>query len=234
MLDLKEQTFGRLTVLLPTSERRNTSVVWKCRCDCTGKIVKVSARHLKEGNTKSCGCLHKEAAKQQGFANKKHGASRSEYKDGSDQLDYVIWTGIKRRCYNKKDPSYKRYGAKGINLCKTWKNSFEKFAIYIRTLENCPSDSVLVSRFEGKRLKVSIDRINNKGNYEVGNIKWSTSKQQARNRKSNVIVEYKGETLTLIDAVEKHSDLPYDVVRERVRRYGWSLEKALKTPSRLS
>lgn len=221
--NLVGQKFNKLLVIKDTGkiDSSNSSIL-KCRCDCPKEtITLVPARHLKSGHTKSCGCL-----------SYKHGASQSPFMKGSNQLDYVIWCQMKQRCKDKNHISYKYYGKNNITVCKEWVKDFILFSKYIRTLENCPSEDVLCSRLKGKRIKMSIDRIDNCGNYEPGNIKWSTSKEQNNNRRSNKIVIYKGQEMSFSEMCDKYAVVKYHIVYQRIYRDGWSIEDALKTPSR--
>lgn len=223
--DLKGQVFGKLTVMYLTNEKNGTNVVWMCQCSCKNKTLKkVNSGNLRSGNIQSCGCLH-------GDVVRKHGACKTSSKEGQTQLDYVIWRKIKERCYNVNAPNYKDYGGRGISMSKKWKDSFIAFAAYIRRLENCPSDEVLTSRLKGKRIKVSIDRINNDKDYKPSNIKWSTPKEQNNNSRKNIIVEYKGKKMTLAQAAEKYGKVSYKTVHLRYRKQGWSIQRALETIS---
>ena len=127
---------------------------------------------------------------------------------------YDIWKGILRRCTNKKCKAYPRYGGRGITVCEHW-----------RSLENFIAD--MSPRPEGK----SIDRIDNDGNYEPSNVRWSSAKQQANNTRSNRLHTLNGETKTLMEwcatlGINRSS------VSKRVVVMGWSLEKALTVPPR--
>lgn len=230
--DLVGLVFERLTVLKKTNNRdASGSIQWLCKCSCENETkVKVSTNKLNTGHTRSCGCLQKESAKIQGLASRKHGAAKIKKQKGGAQLDYSIWAGMKNRCYNKNSPKYPRYGGRGIKVCKEWRDDFSLFASYIRTLPNCPSDEMLKSRFYGKRIPRTIDRIKNDKDYKPGNIKWSTSKEQASNRSTNVVIKYKGKEMTLKQAVEAYSSVPYSVVRDRYNKYGWDLKSALTKP----
>lgn len=117
-----------------------------------------------------------------------------------------------QRCQNPNNNWYKEYGQRGIAVCQRWSESFENF------LED------MGRRPDGH----SLDRINNAGNYEPSNCKWSTAKQQARNRRNNRIVTYQGVNMSLAEACEKIG-IGQLVVGNRLRR-GWDIEDALHTP----
>jgi hypothetical protein len=217
IVDLTGQVFSRLTVKSITDERYGPNVVWFCECDC-GNTIKVSGYRLKSGNVKSCGCLRKETTIERST---KHG----ETANGIIHRDYHIWSSLKKRCYNKKSKYYKDYGGRGIKVHSEWKNDFAEFARYIRSLPNYPNPD--------KNTDITLDRIDNNKDYKPGNLKWSSKKEQANNRRSNIIVTYKGTKGTLKEIVEKFTSLPYSLVRSRVVDLKWSLKKALTTPSRI-
>lgn len=159
--DLTGFRFGRLVALKcvgpykakPASEPK---LAWRCKCDC-GKEVDVVRGSLVSGLTLSCGCLNREKA-----------ASRSLTHGGSHTDIYRTWQHMIGRCHRKSDGAWKDYGGRGISVCKEWRNDFKKFAEYIGQK---PSP------------RHSIDRINNDGNYEPGNVRWATAEQQARNKR---------------------------------------------------
>jgi len=122
---------------------------------------------------KSCGCVHMKLV---GIANTKHGYFKNEHK----LRLYRIWDAMKGRCYAKNRKFYENYGGRGITICESWKNDFVKFKDW--ALEN------------GYRDDLSIDRIDNDGNYEPNNCKFSTAKEQQRNTRRNRIITYKDET----------------------------------------
>jgi hypothetical protein len=224
--DLTNATFGRLIALSPSTERCGTSIMWKCKCSCGNNLL-VSSAHLKSGHTKSCGCLQKESIKARSF---KHGACKTKDIEGDVQLDYCIWMGIKSRCYNKNSEKYCLYGGVGIKVYKPWIKDFLNFAKYIRSLPNCPSESLLKSRGGGKRLLRTLDRMNNRGSYTPGNLRWATKKEQANNCTSNRSVLYKNKKMTLSEAVDKYSVVCYKTVYNRLFLLDWTLKQALTTP----
>lgn len=163
-IDLTNITFGRLTVVeevTPSiSPSGYKSVRWLCTCSCgSGKEVLVTTAHLRSGNTKSCGCLHKEKVS-------------NHNKSGTPE--HNTWRNIKARCYNKNNEDYPDYGGRGIKMCSRWLDSFENF---FEDMGPRPSN------------KHSIERIDVNEGYSCVNCKWIENKNQARNkrkRKDNV------------------------------------------------
>ncbi len=197
-------TISRLKLLsLPYVIAKGEMIDVECSCG-TRKTMYWS--NVKFGKSQSCGCLARERASAHQL---RHGLSK---KPGA----YKSWYGMKGRCYNKNNPKFPNYGARGIVVCERWRRSFDNF------LED------MGHPHPGQ----SIDRINNDGNYEPGNCRWSYSIQQARNKTTTNYVFVEGVRMSLVEAVEKHSALPYQVVWDRITRYGWSTEDALNKPSR--
>lgn len=137
---------------------------------------------------------------------------------GSRSPEYRIWTHIKRRCHRKQDPAFKKYGAKGISVCAEWR---ESFAAFYNWMGPRPSPDH------------SVDRIDPRGNYEPGNVRWADHFTQANNRTNNVLVSYRGKQMTFAEAwrsagmrVTKQS------AWNRFNRFGWTLEDSVeKAPS---
>ncbi len=115
-IDLKGQRFGKLMVIRDSKKRTGTRhgdghIIWACRCDC-GKRTMVISGNLRNGYTRSCGCLKDEQTKVKGKANLKHGDTNSRL--------YTTWLNFKRKCYNPNTINFDRYGGRGIRICKEW------------------------------------------------------------------------------------------------------------------
>lgn len=137
------------------------------------------------------------------------------YKHGlSDTRIYRIWKNMNDRCTNPNRHNYNLYGGKGIEVCDEWINDVNKF--YEWSLEN------------GYRDDLSIDRIDSDKNYEPSNCRWATIGGQAFNRKSTILIDYKGEVKSLTKWCET-LNLPYQTIKKRYHR-GMSFEKAISTP----
>lgn len=190
--------FGRLTVDESEKQKRGRKVKWRAQCDC-GNVLEIRADSLKNGHTQSCGCLHRDVVRtMQGL---------------SDHPLFAVWKGMLARCARDipTQDNFDYYGGRGITVCKKWAESFEAFVADV-----------------GKRPSPDhqIDRKENNGNYEPGNVFWATRKQQGRNKRNNVIVEVHGRSMCLVEAVEL-LNLPYQRVHLRLRR-GWPAERALE------
>lgn len=176
-IDITGQSFGRLTVIKECEERRNGKLFWHCKCEC-GNYTDVVSQHLRNESTRSCGCLFTDELTKRLTT---HGLTKRGAKKPSE---YNVWSGMLSRCSNVKEDRYKDYGGRGITVCERWLNSFENF---LADMGNRPS------------LDHSIDRIDVNGNYEPTNCRWATEFQQSRNRRNNIIIEFKGDKLIISD-----------------------------------
>lgn len=175
---------------------------WNCKCLCGREFV-VWMGELISYHRTSCGKCKKESAK------KTHGRT--------PVYMYRIWCGMKGRCSNKKNQAYNDYGGRGIVVCERWRNSYTNFLI---DMGDRPS-----------RLH-TLDRKDNNGNYEPGNCRWATKAEQANNRRSSRIIEYKGKKQVLrVWCTEL--GLPFNRMNTRMS-YGWTIERVFEQPIRVS
>lgn len=143
--------FGRLTVL--SKDGSDDSFMWKCRCSC-GRERIIYKYSLTNGVTRSCGCLRTETTISR---SSRHGFCPR----GKVSSTYRVWTHIKGRCFNPTDSAYANYGGRGITMCPEWEASFETF----------------LADMGPKPPRLTIDRVNNDGNYEPSNCRWATPKE---------------------------------------------------------
>lgn len=212
-IDLSNKRFGRW-IVLKRGNVKDRKTYWLCKCKC-GTIKEVGSVLLRNDNSRSCGCLSKELVKTRFI---KHGFVLNNKKDRF----YTIWQGLKYRCLNRNTTRYKDYGGRGITICNRW-HKFENFRddMYKGYLQHC--------KIFGEK-NTSIDRIDNNGNYELSNCKWSTPKEQNRNTRLNINIEYNGEIKCLMDWSEELK-IKYGCLKGRLNR-GWSIERTLTTPSK--
>lgn len=170
MMDLTGQRFDRLLVISAIPHNLGEQRKWLCRCDC-GNEVTVFGGNLKRGLTRSCRCLNKEITRS---IFTKHGDTVG----GKPTTEYKTWCHIKDRCYNPDNKQYQDWGGRGIKMCDRWLSSFHSF---LEDMGRKPSP------------ELTIDRINNDGDYEPGNCKWGTDLEQAKNKRNNKWYEANGE-----------------------------------------
>lgn len=202
--DLSGRQFGNWLIQhQDISAKRNRR--WFCRCIC-GTERSVAQLGLLRGTSTSCGCVKNIAAsKRLSAQNRTHGlSSTSEYK---------IWKDIIKRCENPNFHQFKDYGGRGISVSPVWRNNFPLFLSYVG-LRPSP--------------EMTLDRIDNNGNYEPGNVHWATRVAQARNFRRNRLLTIDGVTLSLVEWAEI-AKVPYARIKSRLN-YGWEDKEAVFFP----
>lgn len=163
-IDITGERYGKLVAIKYSHTNKAKKAVWECKCDC-GNVHYVTAKDLRSGNTKSCGCTKVERAR------------LLKYKDGrhSERL-YQVWATMIKRCYNKNCNVYRFYGARGIIVCEEWKeySNFKAWAYSNGYDENAPKG------------KCTIDRIDSNGNYEPSNCRWVGMDIQRKNKRQGI------------------------------------------------
>lgn len=196
--NLIDQNFGRLTVVGLNSCKNNNKRHWDCVCACGNKVT-IRGDHLLRRETLSCGCFRGDTTRKRAI----------EHGESGKTKEYTAWVQIKGRCFNEKNKAYKNYGGRGIGMYAEWIDSYDSFLAYIG---RSPS------------AEHSIERINNNGNYEPGNIKWATPTEQANNKRNNRNIEYNGMVKTLSQWC-KILNIPYARTSFRIKA-NWELSEA--------
>ena len=172
-IDLTGQLFGRLTVIGRVESRFSPQgkprTHWLCSCAC-GNSATVNVAKLRNGHTRSCGCLQPEAT---GNANRTHGQRHTRA--------YNSWSAMKARCYSPTCEKYRIYGARGITVDARWRDSFANFLADMGQ----PPDGM------------SLERNDTNGHYTKSNCRWATPLEQASNLRTTVRLTYDGKTDTL-------------------------------------
>lgn len=198
--DITGQRFGRLIAIGPVSQTKHKGIKWLVRCDCGGQKV-ILAHNLVCGLTKSCGCLQRDWCS----LPKSHGKSRSRL--------YHLWNLMLSRV---KSSGRKNYFGRGITVCQEWQESFEAFDSCVSALPHCGEKGY------------SLDRINNDGNYEPGNVRWATSAEQSRNTRRTRLFTFNGKTQCVVDWC-RECNMSNSAFYGRLRS-GWTIEEILTTP----
>lgn len=201
--DLTGQCFGRLIVKRLAYIKK--TAYWECVCKC-GKTHIVCGTSLTRGSTKSCGCLHDEKAKERAT---KHGKTHTDL--------YYVWQAMRKRCFDKNDKSYYNYGARGISVCDKWAKNYVNFQTWALK--------------SGYKKGLSIDRIDNNGNYCPNNCRWATRNQQNNNTRRTKKITYQGKTKTLTEWCNELG-LKKQTIYARIYSYGWNINKAFNTTIR--
>lgn len=192
------------------------NVTYLCKCSC-GTERNVRRNMLLKGVSKSCGCKRGYYVSQSQSGKPKRGHISPFYGTGEGKTRlHIIWDGMKKRCNCPTDKHYKWYGERGITVCKEWSESFQTFKKW--ALNN------------GYRDNLTIDRIDNDGNYCPENCRWVTQKEQCNNTRRNRMISYMGKIQTMTQWSEEIG-ISVDTLSSRLN-LGWSVEKALTTPIR--
>lgn len=207
-LDLTGQRFGRLTVVECCGRSKDGQKVYLCRCDC-GTEKKVRSGNLRNGNTQSCGCLSAEKTAERS-------RKRLLVHGGCGTRLYSIWIDMRSRCTWNKAINWHLYGGRGIKVCDEWVNNFTAFRDWAMT--NGYSDDL------------QLDRIDNDGNYEPDNCKWSTRSEQGNNRRTCIYITINGATKSVSEWCEK-TGVTRNTAYARIRK-GWSPERAVTEKTR--
>lgn len=194
--------FGRL-IVIAEGQKYGTSrkARWICQCDCGNITHPIDGSQLRKGLIQSCGCYKRDLTIQR---NQRHGLCYTRI--------HRIWSLMKNRCYNHNSPEYQRYGGRGITICDEWRNSLKSFCDW--AMANGYSDNL------------TIDRINNDGDYSPENCRWTTNKVQSNNRGNHVLLEINGETKNVAQWSEE-SGVKYGTIYARYLR-GWTGENLIR------
>lgn len=193
--------FNRLTAIGPAKRTKHGSLKWLCQCECGNESV-VRASHLLDGLIQSCGCLNAELTSARSTT---HGLSKHPL--------YGIWTKMRERCNHTNNAEYHHYGGRGIKVCKRW----NEFTAFLEDMGMRPNP------------KLSIDRIDNDGDYTPKNCRWATQKQQCRNKHGNRMIEFDDKNRCLTEWSEI-TGIKMGTLRKRIVVLGWPIEKALTEP----
>ena len=199
LVNLTGMDFGILKVVSLAGVDRRGIAYWNYQCKC-GKSGMSPAGNLVKHGKKSCGCL--------GLKNEKRDATTHGM---TKTPEWNIWKGARKRCRLKTDPAYGRYGARGIDMCDEWFDSFETF---YRDMGPRPGP------------RMTLERKDNSKGYNKDNCEWATYKAQMRNKRTNHMIEFNGERMCLTEWASKIG-IRKDTLRRRIVGLKWPLEKAL-------
>jgi hypothetical protein len=206
LIDLTGMRFGKWTVISRAEPGKYGATRWNCLCDC-GNIRTVVGTSLRIGDSTQCkSCWAEEQNKKHGYTSERFGKRREKL--------YEVWAGIKYRCNNPNMKYYDRYGGRGISVCAEW----EEYSVFREWALS-----------HGYKEGLSINRIDNDGNYCPENCEWTSAKEQANNRSNNRNVTFNGETHSIAEWA-RISGIADHILRVRIRKYKWDVEKAFTTP----
>ena len=203
------RAFARLTVLRVYRTAPGTRSRAVCRCEC-GRETDVQTNNLTSGNTTSCGCLGQQSRARNGRANRRHGHAANDRESGT----YASWRGMLKRCERPVTDGFRHYGGRGISVCTDWRTSFDAFL------------ADMGARPDGRTL----DRIDSNRGYSKDNCRWSTVREQNRNKRNTYWVVFAGSRISLADLTDRLGFRRF-TLRNRLK-CGWSIERAAATPER--
>jgi hypothetical protein len=201
LIDLTGKRFGRLTVIRMVGKDKWRNPYWECVCDCGNTHTTVGSQ-LRKGFCQSCGCLQKERAAE---VKTIHGYTNTRL--------YSVFSGMKARCYNPKNPAYKFYGARGIKIHDRWLRDFNAF--YDWAVEN------------GYAEGLTIERKDVNGDYCPGNCEWIPFSKQNANKTSTHHISHNGERKTLNEWA-RELGINHSSLIDRLKRH--DTETALTMP----
>ena len=193
------QTFGSWRVI----GRAVKPNFFLCKCLC-GVVRAVRGTSLRASESKSCGCSR---------VNNGRKPIHGECKKEKRSKEWIAWKSMKGRCNNPNNEDYSNYGGRGITVCDKWNHSFESF---LEDVGRAPS------------LAHTIDRKDNDGNYEPGNVRWATRSEQTKNSRRARLIVFRGRTMNLCDWA-KETGINRKTIQMRLDRSDWPIEKALTT-----
>lgn len=197
-VDLTGHRFGSLLVTKISDKRLGRKKERAWECVCDcGNKRVVSTRNLRKGRSTSCGCTYVNSQKT-------HGMTKTP--------EYAVWCSMRRRCTDPTNSRWYTHGGRGIKVCESWMSSFENF---IADMGRRPAPSL------------SIERIDNDGDYTPENCIWATDREQAENRRTTIRIKIDGRIQSL-KAWCRELGLPYLKTYKRYVMRGWSLERALQ------
>lgn len=189
--------FGRLVASYFVERVESGGALWCFSCDCGNSIVR-NVKSVRTGTTRSCGCLFRETMIER---NTKHGLCKNNPKE------YRSWKDMRGRCNTPTDSDYADYGGRGIRVCERW----DDFAAFLADMGKRPDGC-------------TIDRVDVNGDYEPGNCRWAPAKVQANNKRTNHLIQMRGETRTLQQWCDELAIEP-SKVRYRLKK-GWAIARA--------
>jgi hypothetical protein len=201
--DLTGQRFGRLAVQsFAGYVGKHGNAAWNCLCDCgRASVVRGFSLRSKKRPITSCrNCVSR--------------ATHGEAVPGNQSVEYRLWAGMKQRCTNPSAPGWHNYGGRGIKVCQRWADSFEAF---LEDMGRRPGEGYSIDRYP-----------NQDGDYEPGNCRWATWKEQNRNKRDNRILEFGGKRRCVNEWAEVVG-LPVSTLKKRLKN-GWSVEAILTAP----